>query len=276
MIHIVAALQCEARPLIQYYRMKGKASRGPFRIYEGDELRLIITGIGKLSAAAATAYMHSVYGYKQNCAWLNIGIAGHADKPVGEGTLIHKITDAGSGKSWYPPPLIKVPCLTDSLMTVDRAEYKFSTPDIYDMEASGFYAAACRFSTAEIIHCYKVISDNRIQPAQITSEHIVEQLISNNIMTVNEIISQLYRLHSRLHTIDSTPEDLERFFVSWRFSSYEKNHLRQLLKRLTVLLPDENIWNDSLARSSTGKEVLTYLQRRIDNLPVRFSHQQND
>jgi hypothetical protein len=76
-----------------------------------------------------------------------------------------------------------------------------------------------------------------------------------------------------LNNLESVPEALEYFLESWRFTSYEKNHLRHLLKRLTVLLPEEHIWNESLAHFRTGKEVLTYLQQRIDNLPVRFFHQ---
>jgi len=271
MINLVVALQCEAKPFIHHYRMKGNANHSPFRIYEGDDIRLIVCGIGKVSAAAATSYLHSVHAYERNCAWLNIGIAGHADKHIGEGFLIHKITDAGSGTSWYPPIVISTPCMTDSLVTVDRAEYNFSTADIYDMEASGFYATASRFTTAEIIHSYKVISDNRSQPAKIASEHIVEQLIGEHIYTVNEITTQMNRLSSRLYNIESVPEDMDRFLDSWRFTSHEQNRLRHLLKRLTVLSPDENIWNDTLARSRTGKEVLTYLQQRIDSLPVSYS-----
>jgi len=270
MIHLVTALQCEARPFIHYYHMKALANHGPFRIYESDEVRLIVCGIGKVAAAAATAYLHSAHVDEQNCAWLNIGIAGHAGKAVGEGSLAHKITDAGNGESWYPSLVLHAPCPTDALITVDRAEYDFSAPALYDMEASGFYATAIRFTPSEIIHCYKVISDNLLQPAKITSEHIVEQLIGNHINTVNEIITQSNRLSCQLQTIESTPEDLDRFTKLWRFTGYEKNRLRLLLKRLAVLLPDENLWNESLERSRTGKEVLTRLQQRIDNLPVRL------
>lgn len=270
MIHLVVALQCEARPFIHHYGMKGNSVRGPFRIYEGDDMRLIVCGVGKVAAAAATAHLHSAYGCEQPCSWFNIGIAGHADKATGQGFLAHKITDAGSAESWYPPMILEASPPTDALITVDRAEYDFSTPALYDMEASGFCATAGRFATAELIHCYKIVSDNSSQPAGEISERSVEQLIGDHIISVNRIITQLNRLSSRLKDIESIPEELDRFLESWRFSNYQENHLCHLLRRLKTLSPGEKIWNETLEQAMTGQEVLIRLQQRIDNFPVRF------
>lgn len=271
MIHLVVALQCEARPFIHYYGMKGNSGSGPFRIYESDDMRLIVCGIGKVAAAAATAHLHSHYGCEPSCGWLNIGIAGHVDKTTGEASLAHKITDAGSGESWYPPPVLETPVLTDCLITVDRAEHDFLTPALFDMEASGFYATAGRFATAELIHCYKIVSDNRMCPSRDISGRFVEQLVGDHISNVSDIIAQLDRLSLRLQDIESFPEELDHFLASWRFSNYQKNHLCHLLRRIKTLSPHEEIWNETLDNAKDGREVLDRLQQRIDRLPVRFS-----
>ena len=54
MINILTALPCEAKPLIHHYRLNGRQVHG-FRIYENSDMRLIVSGIGKVAAAAACA-----------------------------------------------------------------------------------------------------------------------------------------------------------------------------------------------------------------------------
>ena len=61
MINIIIAIQCEAKPLLKHYGLKGSTDHGPFRIYEGEDMRLILSGIGKIAAAAATSYAFTRY-----------------------------------------------------------------------------------------------------------------------------------------------------------------------------------------------------------------------
>ena len=157
MLCLVVALAAEARPLLAFHRLRG-VSGHPYRICAGEQTHLIVSGVGKVAAAAATAYLRALIG-DAPAAWLNIGIAGHGSQAVGTALLAHKVVDIASGKLFYPTFTASPPCRTTLLHTIDRVQP--ATGDAaYDMEASGFCEAAQRFATSERVHCLKVVSDN--------------------------------------------------------------------------------------------------------------------
>ncbi|MCP5112760.1 MAG: hypothetical protein GY953_18190, partial [bacterium] len=143
MIQFVVALDCEAKPLASRYQLRRLDSA--FSIYQGDGIALVVSGVGKVAAAAATAYLYGRTGEPDGAVWFNVGIAGHRDRPVGDGVLASEIKDRGSNEVWRLRP-IATPLATASVLTVDQAEERFDTDDVYDMEAAGFYATAIRFA----------------------------------------------------------------------------------------------------------------------------------
>ena len=159
MLRFVVALQAEARPLVERFGME-PAGEGPFPCYRGEGSWLIVSGPGKAAAAAATAYLHLSAGGAPGRAWLNVGLGGHSQRLLGEGVVADKISDAASGASWYPQLVIDSPSPTVPVLTVERVEEEYSPPWVYESEAAGFFPTACRFSVAELVHCYKVVSDN--------------------------------------------------------------------------------------------------------------------
>ena len=116
MIHIFCALSCEAEPITQYFKLGRLKEFNLFRLYlsEDKQISLTITGIGKLNAAAAVSYHHGCLNTSISDIWLNIGVAGHANLPVGEACLINKITDNQHKTSWYPQILFKTECTSAS------------------------------------------------------------------------------------------------------------------------------------------------------------------
>ncbi len=268
MINILIAIHCEAKPLLKHFGLKGSTDHGPFRVYESKELRLIISGIGKVSAAAAASYVFARYDRSPSSAWLNIGTAGHAAYPIGKGILAHKITDAGNGLSWYPPLILKAPGQTETVITVDRPELEYTGTAVYEMEAAGFYATASRFCTSELIHCYKVISDNRSRPASLITKDFAASLIAENIPEIDALIQQLNGLATKLSAIVEEPPPLKKMLANWRFTTYEQYRLRHLVRRW-CLLSDGNINSDqSFTHCKTGKEVLSYLQSVVDEISL--------
>ena len=85
MIHFVVALPAEGKPLIDRYGLRRRTLRSDYPIYEGNDITLIVSGIGKVAAAAATACLHASTNDHRPGVWLNVGIAGHSQRPVGEG-----------------------------------------------------------------------------------------------------------------------------------------------------------------------------------------------
>ncbi len=165
-VNILVALRAEAKPLAAYFQLKRVNLPGEFPVYRAGSLSLVVSGVGKAAACAATQYLHGLDGALQEPIWINIGIAGHGWLPTGEALLARRITDAASGRQWHPSPLAAPPLRREDLITVDRPSFDYEQPAAYDMEASGFFPTASRLTRPELVHCMKIVSDNRHDPAQ--------------------------------------------------------------------------------------------------------------
>ncbi|MEE9552637.1 MAG: hypothetical protein V3V89_06275, partial [Gammaproteobacteria bacterium] len=93
MIHLICALKCEAKPLIQHYHLRHFDNAEGFVIYSNNEtnISLTITGPGKVNAATGVSYVHSLWNNRRCDGWLNIGIAGHQSMSAGQAVLAHSI-----------------------------------------------------------------------------------------------------------------------------------------------------------------------------------------
>ncbi len=263
MLCLVVALAAEARPLLASHRLQG-VSGHPYRICTGEQTHLIVSGIGKVAAAAATAYLRALIG-DTPAAWLNIGIAGHGSQAVGTALLAHKVVDAASGKPFYPTLPASPPCRTTLLHTVNRAQP--ATGDAaYDMEASGFCEAAQRFATSERIHCLKVVSDNPQSSYQTLNAAKVEALIEAQLDTVAQVGEHLQALSEQLHALHTDPPGLAELTARWQFTATQQHQLRSLLARWQALAPATPVVNDDLLALQSRDEVLRYLQRRLANM----------
>ncbi len=274
MIHFIIALPSEARPLIDHYQLKIIPRSGPFKLYEANGRRLIISGVGKIQSAGAAAFLHAFSGSLRNRIWVNVGIGGHVAHTVGEGVLAHKITDRTTGESWYPPIVIEPPCRTESILTVDHPESKYWEPSVYEMEAAGFYPAATRFSTGELVHCYKVISDNRKSPPHKISSTLVERLIAGHLEAIDTILKRTEKLATGLPNLleKRTGKDscLSHFLERWHFTVTEQHRLRRFLARLGTLEPKAEVFSKELKTLARSKDVLQFLEDKINSLPVRL------
>ena len=260
MIHIVTALPCEARPILDYYDLAPLQQGGHFRVYGNEDCTLIVSGIGKLAAAAACGYLGALQA-SHHGAWLNIGIAGHRDYGIGDAFLAHRITDSTQQQVWYPSIIFDPPCPTEQLISVDVAENDYVEPALYEMEAAGFYASAIRFAPAELVHCCKVISDNAASPADRVSPQQVEGLIQERIPQIINIIASLQQLSEEHSAIHQDPEQYQYLIERHHFTVTEKTELKQLLRRWSVLsdtseLPGKILQAPESLRGSSGLKHL--------------------
>ena len=58
---IEVALKAEATPLIEAFKLKPLSGNPLFPIYENDEIKLIISGVGKIKAGAACSYLAGIH-----------------------------------------------------------------------------------------------------------------------------------------------------------------------------------------------------------------------
>jgi nucleoside phosphorylase len=190
MINLVVALNSEAGPLVRHYRMSRHRETSGYRVYARDDMRLVVTGVGKMNAAGGVAYL----GGRDpglNRAWLNVGLAGHECLAVGTGIVAHKITDRMHARSWYPRQADDFPGIGGHVVTYDHAITDYPPSAVCEMEAAAFYFIAKRFSGGELIQCYKVVSDNAANGIAAVSPALARELIGDNLNNIDGIVSRI-------------------------------------------------------------------------------------
>lgn len=187
----MVALHAEAQPLIDVYALERCTPRGLFPIYSAQGLSLVVSGVGKLAAAAAVAYLHTKLGEPSDCGWLNIGVAGHPRRQRGEGLVARRITEAASGRSWALMTDVVPRLEHERLITVDVPETTYAKLAMYDMEAAGFYATARLCTPKERIQCFKVISDNRTATPSTLTPTEVRRIMSKRLEDIQYLIQGL-------------------------------------------------------------------------------------
>jgi len=262
--YFFAALPCEAKPLIEHFKLKKELSVSAFTIYRGANITLTVTGLGKSAMAAGVGYTLALFPADSlPVVMLNIGIAGHKDYALGSVFSAQKIIDHDSGRSFYPQLVTSPPCATQLITTVSQAQLNYSADTLYEMEASAFYETAIRFSSSELIQCIKIISDNednastQIKPAQVT------EWVKNALPIINSYCQQLTELASLVQTTDVT--EFTEIISQWRFSSNEKMQLQSLLNKRVLLTGNKKL-DLTESAPATGKDILNLLRNEIDAL----------
>jgi hypothetical protein len=131
------------------------------------------------------------------------------------------------------------------------------------MEASAFYETATRFSTGELIHCLKIISDNESSPADNIQPKQVASLIAAHVAAVETLLAELRRLAALITA--SEPRLFGELIQRYHFTASEQGQLKNRLSRWTALT-DAQIpeFDKDLLRK--GKEVLFWLDQQISQI----------
>ncbi|MEM7349434.1 MAG: hypothetical protein AAF657_01415 [Acidobacteriota bacterium] len=266
MLRFVVALEAEARPLIERFELQRDPSHTAFPVYRQDDAALVVCGIGKAAAAAATAYLHLATDSEAHALWLNVGIAGHGRREVGEAVLAHKICDRASGGTWYPPRVALPPCDSDLVTTVDQPELGYQAPGAFEMEAAAFYPTACRFTSAELVHCLKVVSDGPGETVERLTLPKITRLIGDHLPTVDAWLESCVPLGEELRRLHADPPDLDACLERWRFTVSERHELRRQLSRRQTLAPETELPLDEVRQTARGKEVNRRLRAWLDGL----------
>jgi nucleoside phosphorylase len=272
-LRFVVALQAEARPLVDRFGLEPLPESHAFHIYRGERGWAIVAGLGKAASAAATAYLHLLSGGEPGQVWLNVGIGGHSQRDVGGAFIAHKIQDAASGLAWYPPLVVDPPCPTAPFLTVERVEEEYAPLWVHEMEAAGFYPTACRFSTSELVHSFRVISDNpEATLARAPSASFVEGLIRQNLDPIESFGTALLALARELFVLAADPPGYREILARWPFSLAEQRRLRRLLQRLAVLAPGDAVLPltppDRPGPPERGRDILWALEARLAEIPI--------
>ncbi|MGE0494800.1 MAG: hypothetical protein AB7S38_36655 [Vulcanimicrobiota bacterium] len=194
MIGLVCALPSEAAAMVRLLALKKQAGWTPFTTYEGPGHRLVVSGVGKVRAAAATAYL---LGSELPWKWvlLNFGVAGGgSDLAIGQACLAHKVVDHSTGSVYYPDLLVRHPWQEETLVTHDRPVFETGQHRLVDMEASGFMDTALRYLSSGQLAVVKVVSDHfrrdgPIHPEELLARHA--QQLADHLLALEQLLGAL-------------------------------------------------------------------------------------
>lgn len=264
-LNIVTALDCEAHALIAHFKLVKIAVPNQFNVYCNAQgsIYLIVSGMGRVNAAAATAFLYAHSGAQPQTCFLNIGIAGHRDFDLAEIFLIHKVTDMSCRKSWYPFLPKKTALNTADLQTVDTVMDGYPEQALQDMEGSAFFQAASCFVDHEQVSLLKIISDNQQQDTQAINKAKVKLWFEHNISQIDAIVMAFLNRSQQESVVAARP-DLTEYLEKWHFTHYQQHQLREYLRRWQVLSDEPFI--EKVAQATSAKTVLKTMQQSLTNL----------
>ena len=269
-LHIVTALACEARCLIDYYHLKKINTAGNFDCYVSadQQIHLIKAGVGAIAAAAATAYVFAITQQQTHSTFLNLGIAASKSYPIGSAYLINKIIDQSTGKTFYPQPLATTTLPQSTLISYTAPQQVIAAEVLADMEASGFFQTAIRLVSKEQLQVIKIVSDHGVAPQQSLAKSYVDKLMRQQLVAINDVITAL--LQQSQHEASLTLAlPTEAFLQRWHFSHYQQQQLQELLRRWQAL-PTEHPAIHYCQQAHDASTVLRLLRHELNQLPYTW------
>ena len=153
---------------------------------------------------------------------------------------------------------------------MDEAQKQYQADAVYDMEASGFFSAAMRFGTVELIHCAKIISDNTEQPIENISRNEVLQWVEDNLQKVECLVSQLLDIVVSLDADNKGKKEYEFLLDKYHLTSSQQTQLKSLLQSWYTL-SDASVLELVQGREIPNtKALLRLLETKINAAPLSF------
>lgn len=238
MITIYCALYAEAQYLIQHYELKKATESRHFQIFFNEKwkIRLVITGVGKLNATVAMAEISTIYPPAEEDLMVNYGSCaaegmlmpgegeggGGACVPLGSIIMVNKLTDAESGRTFYPDMIYRHPFTEGKVKTSvhvytadegtrdeeqmkmeaagqtaqneEAMEAEAAAPTVHDMEAAAFYEAANFYYGPHQMIFLKVVTDHGIENERLQNDSGQGKNIGNEKkLTINQTASERER-----------------------------------------------------------------------------------
>jgi hypothetical protein len=169
MITVYCALYQEAQNFICDFELKKENENRHFQVFSNEDIgvRLVITGVGGVAAATAVAEISTLYPPGKTDLLLNFGsCAGGEEFSVGDFFLCNKITEAATGRTFYPDVLYSHPFEETEILSVAKVvklEEMSDCGGLCDMEAAAIYQAGNYYYSPDRMLFLKVVTDHGIK-----------------------------------------------------------------------------------------------------------------
>lgn len=232
---------------------------------------LIVSGVGRVASAAATAYLAAATAEPKQACWLNFGIAGHPSLALGDLRRAGKICDSLSERVWYPAEVTGVAPATEVLTTVDHPSTDFPGGGLVEMEAAGFFPIASRLATRERVQVVKVVSDN-------AAEHFDKSITAAKVSawvtaSLDSLSPYADALVSMAREVGERGSDRSALLakMDFRLTVTQTLQFERLMERLQALGGNaEEVLEELWAGVSTGRDALKRLEAEVSSRPLVF------
>ena len=267
----VVALPCEATPLIEVYKLRLVRDH-PFKVYANanKSQALVVSGMGRSASAAATVFLSEYLPSIESLIFINVGIAGARDYPLGSVWRAHKVLCASTGKVWYPGAFGPRLCQSANLVTVDKPELDYPDESLFDMEAAGFFEMASKLTSLELIQSVKVISDNSKEDISEINKAKVTDWIRSGLEPLQAVTKQLVGLREAGSATRPPSEWEESISKRFRFSVTQRHQLKRTLLRYWALSESEKPVLQCMDDSKDSKEYLKKFTAHLETMPVMW------
>lgn len=255
MIYVVTALYQEAHGFIRELELKKNTAYAPFEVFDNENagIRLVVTGVGEIAAAAVVAAVCARDGADAADFLINIGCcaaggcepadrdmdsgygAAHAAQ-IGDLYVCHKITEQATGKTFYPDILYRHPWKERELVTgMQPLQRAAAHGALYDMEAAAVYQAGIRFFSPDRMLFLKVVSDFGIAGQERMTAEALTGLLEQYVKEVAAFLTNLREAADEEETLRNDgilQEDeavLERLFAALHCSQTMRASARQYI-----------------------------------------------
>ena len=248
MLYIVTALYIEAKPLISLFNLKKDNTYTKFQVFSNENIKLIISGTGKIKSATALTYLISNKDIKENEYIINIGFIAslNNNSQLGDIVYISKIQNAYSDTTFYPEIIYKHNFLEGSLTTFDKIiDNKIENIEYIDMEAYGFFQTASIFFKKDKIFLLKIVSD-------ILKEKVKDRILFD--FKDEKLFSESYKkIYGFLLKFINIPDDNKN-----NFNNNEQDLIKKVLENLKL--------SDTMTYEFFN--ILKYLKIKYGNIDI--------
>ena len=261
----MCALHCEAKPIIDRYHLKKITQSNIFDCYQNNAVFCVVSGMGAINMAAATAWCAAQFAQNTSPVWINLGIAGHLDLDIGTTILASQVRQVGQNNRIYPITLTRTTMTRMPIESQQAENVEYDDKFIYDLEAFAFVKTASRFSPLEWCHCIKVISDNSSTPPTRDKARISE-LITRSMPAIDAFAQALLEIHTDHMQRTLTAHQLHRFLDLAHFSQTQRVQLKKSLLALLAYDPSLDTYHQSVSDFKQAHQILGSLERDLHRL----------
>ncbi len=260
----VVALRPEANALIQKFNLKSFSNHLNFPIYinRKNGHALVISGVGSIKSAVATMYLNNTFKPGQFVAWINIGIAGHFQGPVGTLFQAIKVVNNDNGKSFFPGLRFSKLAEPAELYTVSSPENEFTLPVLYDMEAAGFCEIAPSLSCNELTFVMKIVSDTSEHSQSLVTKKMIADLFKKNSSIIDNLLQAIVKIVDRERARLGDSIEMDGIMGSLHFTETNRLRFRKIYKKWWCLFPNESLV-DRAQKASSAKDLMQSMELDI-------------